>query len=92
MTERHLGSYEEVARTLSEVTGQPYTRQGVHQMWKRRKPHRDKAGRVRPGNGFPDRHEYNISGHLRLLFNVDEVIEWKRNRDEHPDLRNFPYR
>lgn len=75
----HLGSFAEVARTLSEVTGETYTRQGVHQMWKRRGPHVDKTGRRKPGNGFPDRHEYNISGHLRLLFDVDEVLEWKRH-------------
>lgn len=82
MVERHLGSYAEVARALTEHTGERFTRQGVQQMWKRRAAYTDtKTGQRRAGNGFPERREFNIGGHIRLLFDVDEVIKWRDQRE-----------
>jgi hypothetical protein len=65
----HLGGYAEAARVLTEQTGRPITRQAVQQMWKRRTL-----------NHFPDRRPYNINGHIRLLFNMAEVVEWRQQQ------------
>ncbi len=48
-----------------DAAGRLFTRQGLQQAYLRRE-----------GNGFPERRMYNINGHERWLFDMDEVLDW----------------
>lgn len=66
---KHLGGYAEAARTLTAATGRPWTRQNLHQTWKRR-----------DRNGFPEARPWNINGHVKILFDMDEITKWAATR------------
>lgn len=60
-----LGGFQDAANALSALAGHVYTRQGVHQLWKRRE-----------SNGFPDQQEWLINGFTRHYLDLDEVTDW----------------
>lgn len=60
-----LGGFREAADTLTVLAGHRYTRQGVQQMWKRRRV-----------NGFPDLTNYLINGYPKSYFCIAEVTDW----------------
>jgi hypothetical protein len=61
----HLGGFQETADFLSVLSRKKYSRQAVHQLWKRRIT-----------NGFPDRKNYLINGYYKLYFDMEEIREW----------------
>lgn len=61
----HLGGFQEAADYLSVLAKRPYSRQSVHQLWKRRNV-----------NEFPDRKEYLINGYIKLYFDMEEIKNW----------------
>lgn len=64
-TALHLGGFQEAADQLSVLSKHSYSRQAVHQLWKRRSV-----------NGFPDRKTYLINGYTKLYFNMEDINQW----------------
>jgi hypothetical protein len=64
-----LGGFQEAASCLTTLSGRPYSRQAVHQLWKRRDL-----------NGFPEMGSYHVNGHVKLYFNMDDITRWYFNR------------
>jgi len=63
----HLGGFQEAADLLSRLSQRKYSRQSVHQLWKRRSY-----------NAFPDRKTYLINGYTKHYFDIAEVESWYR--------------
>jgi hypothetical protein len=61
----HLGGFQETADYLSVLTRRSYSRQAVHQLWKRRSV-----------NGFPDRKQYLINGYTKQYFDMEDIHKW----------------
>ena len=64
-----LGGFQEAAVFLTTLSGKPYSRQAVHQLWKRRNL-----------NGFPEMGKYLVNGHVKFFFNMDDITRWYFNR------------
>lgn len=60
-----VGGFQEAAGFLASLSGRPWSRQAVHQLWKRRNV-----------NGFPELGEYLVNGHVKLYFNMDDITRW----------------
>lgn len=70
MSEQKLGGFQEAADLISTLSHKSYSRQGVHQLWKRR-----------DYNGFPERKELSINGFHKKYFDLEEVKEWWEHRN-----------
>jgi hypothetical protein len=70
VSSRELGSYQDVADKLSELTHRNWSRQGVAQTWNRRSV-----------NGFPGKHARVIDGVREEKLDVNEVLDWWRRRN-----------
>lgn len=66
-----IGGFQEAATFLTSLAGRPYSRQAVHQLWKRRNV-----------NGFPDMGKYRVNGHVKLYFNMDDITRWYFTKDK----------
>lgn len=60
-----VGGFQEAATFLAMLSGRPHSRQSVHQLWKRRNV-----------NGFPEQGKYLVNGHVKLYFDMDDILRW----------------
>jgi hypothetical protein len=74
--EQQLGGFQEAADLISTLSHQQYSRQGVHQLWKRR-----------DRNGFPERKIITINGYPKRYFDLAEVKEWWEHRNALSELQ-----
>lgn len=65
-----LGGFQQTADMLRNMTGKPWSRQGVYSLWKRRQY-----------NGFPELTMYSINGKVHMYFHLRKVQRWY---DSHP--------
>jgi hypothetical protein len=63
MTE--LGGFQTAADVLTQISGRPWSRQAVQQLYLRRKV-----------NGFPSMYNYSINGKVKKFFRIRNVETW----------------